>query len=657
MHWNIHRAHKALINIARLFGFAFASLAILGATPAQAADNIIRQIPSSGFANLINSNPGADGLQAPEFDTDLDIADGPTVNARSANASAARMPGMTDRTGRMVNRSFARNKGVAEAHGGSAREDFKQDLALSFDGLNLRQQRLANNGNQFTIEPPDQALCVGNGYVLESVNTVLRVFDTAGNALTSPIDLNSFYGYIPAIVRSTSTFGPNITDPICYFDTDTQRWFHVVLTIDRVGTTSARSGKNHLDIAVSTTASPLGAWKIYRIPVQNDGTDGTPKNPACPCLGDYPHIGADANGIYLTTNEFPFSGGFNSAQIYAISKKALARGDNNINVVQIDTANYLLEGNPGFTVWPAISPAGRYERAKGGTEYFLSSLAVFNDNNTDNRLRIWALNNTRSLNSATPNVRLTHSTVNVATYGVPPPSAQKPGNIPLAECINDTTLATAGGPGCWRNLFAAEPPHDAKLSPLDSNDSRMQQVYFADGKLYGALASVVSVAGKDQAGSAYYIIEPEMEDRGVRGKLENQGKIALANNNVINPAIAALSNGKAVLSFTLVGADYHPSAGYVTFDDGKPSPIKIAAAGAGPQDGFTGYAALTSNPPRPRWGDYGAAASDGNAIWLATEYIGQTCTLAEYVTVPLGSCGGTRVTLGNWGTRISKITP
>jgi len=23
-----------------------------------------------------------------------------------------------------------------------------------------------------------------------------------------------------------------------------------------------------------------------------------------PCLGDYPHIGADANGFYITTNEF-----------------------------------------------------------------------------------------------------------------------------------------------------------------------------------------------------------------------------------------------------------------------------------------------------------------------------------------------------------------
>src|SRR4051812_18187743 len=41
---------------------------------------------------------------------------------------------------------------------------------LGFNGLTQREQRLADGGNQFTIEPPDQALAVGNGFVVESVN-------------------------------------------------------------------------------------------------------------------------------------------------------------------------------------------------------------------------------------------------------------------------------------------------------------------------------------------------------------------------------------------------------------------------------------------------------------------------------------------------------
>ena len=63
------------------------------------------------------------------------------------------------------------------------------------------------------------------------------------------------------------------------------------------------------------------------------------------------------------------------------------------------------------------------------------------------------------------------------------------------------------------------------------------------------------------------------------------------------------------------------------------------------------------DPPRERWGDYGAAVADGKNVWIASEYIGQTCTLEQYLTGAIGSCGGTRASLGNWGTRISQITP
>ena len=74
---------------------------------------------------------------------------------------------------------------------------------------------------------------------------------------------------------------------------------------------------------------------------------------------------------------------------------------------------------------------------------------------------------------------------------------------------------------------------------------------------------------------------------------------------------------------------------HVTVDEVRGAgPIQIAAEGAGPQDGFTGYVAFADpgSAPRPRWGDYGAAVSDGKFIWVASEYIGQTCAFAEYVT-------------------------
>src|SRR5206468_11141076 len=112
------------------------------------------------------------------------------------------------------------------------------------------------------------------------------------------------------------------------------RFFVVLLTLERL-TDGSLSGKNHLDIAVSQTSNPIGTWSIYRVPVQNDGTDGTPDHGCAlnddgtghgPCLGDYPHIGANADGVYITTNEYAFFPEFvyMGAQIYAFSKADLA---------------------------------------------------------------------------------------------------------------------------------------------------------------------------------------------------------------------------------------------------------------------------------------------------------------------------------------------
>ena len=56
------------------------------------------------------------------------------------------------------------------------------ELGTHFQGLNLLDQRFANSGNQFSVEPPDQALCAGNGFIFEAVNDVARVYTASGAA-------------------------------------------------------------------------------------------------------------------------------------------------------------------------------------------------------------------------------------------------------------------------------------------------------------------------------------------------------------------------------------------------------------------------------------------------------------------------------------------
>ncbi|MEV6848748.1 hypothetical protein [Actinoplanes sp. NPDC051411] len=525
-------------------------------------------------------------------------------------------------------------------------------LLTSFDGINHRDQRTANNGNQFSLEPPDQGLCVGNGHVVEAVNDAFRVFNADGTGQTGVIDLNTLYGYPPSVNRTTGVFGPELTDPSCLYDPSTRRFFLVVLTLEATPAGDL-TGDNHLDIAVA--ADPTKTWNIYRLDVTDDGTHGTPVHPNCPCIGDYPHIGVDANGFYLTTNEYSFFGTeYNSAQVYAFSKRALARGDADVLVTQIDTTA-ADAGRNGFTLWPAQSPStADYDTAQRGTAYFLSSNAAEEATGTDeyvsNSIVTWSLTNTQSLSTAHPDIELSNTRVKVRTYSLPPEANQKPGPFPLGQCLNDDACATVV-------LGTPDPDKPEAESTLDSNDTRMQQVTYTGGRLYGALDTAVTVAGHSQAGIGWYIVRPQSHRSSVSASLVNQGQLGLAGNNLTYPAIGVNAAGDGVMAFTLTGNNFYPSAAYAAFDGrAGAGAIHLAKAGLGPEDGFTGYKGLADSTTS-RWGDYGATAVDGRNIWIASEYIGQSCTLAQYEADPFGSCGNTRTALANWDTRISLIKP
>jgi hypothetical protein len=613
-------------------------------------------------------------------------------------------------SGNILDRSLSQGtgNGVSAASGRKAKSS--PLLKTHFEGLNFYQQRYARGGNQFSVEPPDQALCAGNGYVLEAVNDVLNVYNTAGQSVlpdntatnvvggfprnvNHTVDLNSFYGYPAAINRSTGADGPELTDPTCIYDAATQRFFLVVLTLDRVGTTSALSHVNHLDLAVSQSSNPTGSWNIYKLDVTADGSPGNTGGP-CPCLGDYPHIGADANGIYLTTNSYPWGpGDFDGAQIYAISKAQLVAGAASPNVVHIDTTGLVHatspvdQTQPGFTVWPAQSPGTTsFDASAGGTEWFLSSNAgeeaaghAYDGSSTN--LVVWALTNTSSLNSATPAVTLSNKVLTVDRYGIPPKQTQKgsgapPGtNAPQGFCINDTTTSTVAGFGCWRLLFGAEPAHNEVISRPDSNDTRMQQVMYANGKLWGALdTSVNPDGGTARAGIAWYVVKPNTLTGSADAKVALAGTFGQTGYDFTYPAIGVTASGRGVMAFTASGDQIYPSAAYAPIDaNAGLGDYSIIAPGAAPADGFTSYRAqVGGNPPRTRWGDYGAASVDGNSVWVASEYIAQSCDYAAWGGPffaggsgdnLLGTCGGAshgpgaRAALGNWSTHVSQLTP
>ena len=205
------------------------------------------------------------------------------------------------------------------------------ELGLSVNGLTHRDQRLANGGNQFSLEPPDQALCVGNGFVVEATNSVLRVRSAAnGAALTGVQDINTFFGYPAAINRTTGAIGPQVIDPVCLYDPDNQRFIVVITTLaqpaerrfhrqehDRPRRVQHRQPAGNLDR--STTSRRRTTEPTARRTTAAPST----VSPPGPCFQDYPHIGPDANGVYVSTNEYDLFGpSYNAAQIFAFSRRS-----------------------------------------------------------------------------------------------------------------------------------------------------------------------------------------------------------------------------------------------------------------------------------------------------------------------------------------------
>jgi hypothetical protein len=456
-----------------------------------------------------------------------------------------------------------------------------QAPAVAFEGLTTVDTAITNG---FVTTPPDQGLCAGHGYVFEIINLSIVVFNDAGARVSVPQSVNSFFSADPA-----TTF---ISDPRCYYDTATQRWFVSVTNVLNFVT-----GRSNLFLAVSHTSDPRGAYHIYSIDTTDDGKHGTPANPGCtaahPCFGDQPTLGADAYGVYLTTNEFNFvTGHFNGAQIYGISKAALEAGT---APTLVHFRNLPLAEGIAYSVQPASSPDLSSESAPG-VEYFLSALDF--SGTLDNRIAVWAMTNTSSLNNAVPNVSLSNVIVQCEVYGQPPKASQKAGPYPLGQALGNPEEFIASG------------------------DDRMQNVVYASDHLWGGLNTVVSDGNHANVGIAYFDVKPSVSANGVNAKVQGQSYVSLAGNSVLYPGIGVTADGTAAAAFTVTGPEYFPSAAYAHLTPAHATGVTIVAAGGAPQDDFSGYPQLY--PPGAgvaRWGDYSWGVADGGSLWLATEYI------------------------------------
>jgi hypothetical protein len=346
---------------------------------------------------------------------------------------------------------------------------------------------------------------------------------------------------------------------------------------------------------------------VYAIDTTTDGSNG------CPCFGDQPLIGADSNGLFLSTNAFGLREGFAGVQIYALSKQLLADGS---MPPVVHWNNPRLPTGFAFSVQPAIEARPEADGASvNGVEYFTGVADI--RNMLDHRIAVWALTNTASLVNAAPALRLQNVIVETEPFGVPPDALQKTGSTELGSLVAE------------------------KEEFIATNDDRMQQPVFAAGRLWSALTTIVAV-GNDptpHAGIAYFAVTPSVSEGKLKASVFTQGYIAVSKADVFYPALAMDQNGNGAIAFTLSGVDYYPSVAFAKLDASGAGDAQIVASGTAPHDGFSGYKYFGGGGSA-RTGDYsGAAIDEHGSIWIASEYIPSS----------------PRTLLANWGTFIAQI--
>ncbi len=486
---------------------------------------------------------------------------------------------------------------------------------LGFGALTHADSRFANNGNQFSGEPPDQALCVGSGFTFEMVNQVVTVYNSTGAQLVPEATINEFYGLEPNITRTDPpSFGPFVFDPVCLYDAQLKRWFVVNTGLDQDPVTGAFTGGSRLYLAVSATSDPTGTFAYFSL----NTTRGDQTDEGCPCFDDFPHIGADANGFFVSTNRFSLFGTeFNGAKIHAVSKRALARAaDGSGGAPQVVSINAgPVNGNPSFTVQPAtVPPGGQFQ----GREYFLSTLNF--DTLSEQSIAVWALANTASLSTANPDLRLTRRVISSLEYTFAPDVQQKPGPAPLAESVGE------------------------RLNRLDNGaSSNMQEVTFAAGKLWATVGTGIGAVGQQKRSGVLWLqVAPTFNNGQVGGSVVRQGYVTVVTNSLMYPTVGVNAAGVGAIVMSLAGPTVYPSPSFISIDgSGTQGPVRVPEVGAGPEDGFTCYRAFVGDRSRGcRWGDYSEAVADENGdIWMATEWIPNTA----------------RTELANWGTYVMRV--
>jgi hypothetical protein len=447
-------------------------------------------------------------------------------------------------------------------------------LLANFDGIDAIQ----NAATAFDLEPPDEGLGAGNGYVVNFVNVTGAVYNTHGGMVQGPFYLNTFFGEDPAA---------NISDPRVYYDANTGHWFATVIEYTFNADFTAVT-ESHVDVAASRSSNPTGAWNIYQVDASS------PTHGGCPCLGDYPILGLDGQNVYISTQEFTGDlQHYNGAQLYILPESELTAGKPSVHEAAFD--NLQAGGTLAFRVqWaqePSTAPA----------EFAMSTLDPAGSG--DNRIAVWAVTH-RGAVARGGMPELSSRIVSSEGYFLQPPT-----QTPAGFCSGD--YCADGG--------------EATTGLVDSGPDSMFETQYANGMVVGAMGTGVNISGDNgpEAGIGWLAVKPSIQNGMVAGSthVARQGYLASRGLGLLYPHLNMAKNGSMAMTFGLGGPNTFLSAATSVAAPGRGfGQVTVIQSGVTSDNGFTGTDAQGGVG---RWGDYsnGQVIQGTNRVWLATQYI------------------------------------
>jgi len=198
---------------------------------------------------------------------------------------------------------------VARSFDATSFEDVPEDGALGGqEGSGAPVTTHSFEGTPQTgFRPPDCTLAVGPTDVLVAVNVDLAGYRKDGS-------LRFRWPSMTALFSPVLPSGAGLFDPKLAYDHYARRW------VVAVAARRQSPVGSWIMLGVSQGQDPAGAWWVWALDFAVDGS--APSNN----WADYPMLGFDTQGIYLTTNQFAVGGGFVYSKLRILNKSEAYAG-------------------------------------------------------------------------------------------------------------------------------------------------------------------------------------------------------------------------------------------------------------------------------------------------------------------------------------------